>query len=129
MLITAGVLGFTGVALGAFGAHALHAALVARGTVAIWQTAVSYHLVHSVALLALGGWRTDAAEGVARLAVAAVWSWTAGVVLFSGSLYALALGAPAATGLITPIGGVLFLTGWSLVIAMGLRRPPAAPPG
>ncbi len=129
ILITAGVLGFTGIALGAFGAHALHAALAARGTVAIWQTAVSYHLVHSVALLALAGWRTDLADRAARLAGAAAWSWTAGVVFFSGSLYALALGAPAVTGLITPVGGVLFLAGWSLVVALGWRRPPAAPPG
>ncbi len=123
MLIAAGSLGFTGVMLGAFGAHALHPVLTARATVAIWQTAVSYQLVHSVALLALAGWRSDGGERAPRLVAAAAWCWVAGVVLFSGSLYGLALGAPPATGLITPIGGLLFLAGWLLVLVLGWRRP------
>jgi uncharacterized membrane protein YgdD (TMEM256/DUF423 family) len=124
MLMAAGSLGFTGVGLGAFGAHGLHATLMAHGTVAIWQTAVSYHLVHSVALLALVGWRADADAQVPRLAAATAWCWFAGVILFSGSLYALALGAPPAVGPITPVGGLLFLAGWLLVIVTGWRRPP-----
>jgi uncharacterized membrane protein YgdD (TMEM256/DUF423 family) len=114
LTIAAGVLGFAGVALGAFGAHALRDALATRGSTATWQTAVLYHLVHSVALLALGAfWR-----GTANLpfpALVAGWCWVAGVVLFSGSLYWLALGGPKVLGPITPLGGIAFLAGWALV--------------
>ena len=124
----AGLLGLTGVGLGAFGAHALHATLVARGTLAIWQTAVLYQLVHSVAMLALAGWRGDSGGRANGLAAAAVGCWAAGVVLFSGSLYALALSGRPALGYLTPIGGLFYLIGWTLVIVMGWRRGPTTPP-
>ena len=125
ILTVAGLLGLTGVMLGASGAHALHSTLLAHGTVAVWQTAVSYHLVHSVALLALAAWRGASGDRAARLTSATGWCWIAGIILFSGSLYALAMGAPSAVGYLTPIGGLLFLAGWLLVIVMGWRRPPA----
>ena len=127
LLSIAGLLGLTGVLLGAFGAHKLHETLVQHQSVAIWQTAVSYHLIHSVALLALAAWRVEAGTRARRLATAAAGCWIGGVVLFSGSLYALALGAPRAVGPVTPIGGLLFLTGWILVIALGWRQSPAPP--
>ncbi len=110
-LIAAGLLGFTGVALGAFGAHALKATLAVNGTTAIWQTAVLYHLIHAVALGALPGW---------------LWvgrSWITGVVLFSGSLYWLALGGPKILGPITPLGGAALLLGWALLAWHAFKSP------
>jgi uncharacterized membrane protein YgdD (TMEM256/DUF423 family) len=114
LTVAAGVLGFLGVALGAFGAHGLKDVLTERGSAGTWQTAVLYHLVHSVALLALTAyWR--GAAGIPSPALWAGWSWTIGVVLFSGSLYWLALGGPKLLGPITPLGGLAFLAGWALV--------------
>jgi len=101
----AAILGFTGVAFGAFGAHALKGTLAANETAAIWQTAVLYHLVHAVASL----WASDRRPVVVRI-------WAAGVLFFSGSLYALALTNVKWLGAITPIGGVLFLVGWALLV-------------
>jgi uncharacterized membrane protein YgdD (TMEM256/DUF423 family) len=110
-LIAAGVLGFTGVTLGAFGAHALKETLTTHGTTSTWQTAVLYHLVHAVALLALpvGRWPGRC--------------WIAGVVLFSGSLYWLALGGPKALGPVTPLGGLAFLAGWASIAWNAFRAP------
>lgn len=119
--LAAAVLGFLGVALGAFGAHALKPALEAHGSVETWKTAVLYQLVHAVALLALAGWRD--AHGGPNSRVAALW--TAGVVLFSGSLYWLALGGPKILGPITPLGGVAFLAGWALLAWQAWKRPAA----
>ena len=101
----AAVLGFTGVALGAFGAHGLKNVLSANGTAAIWQTAVLYQLVHAVASL----WAAERKPLVARL-------WAAGVLFFSGSLYALAITNIKWLGAITPVGGVLFLIGWAMLM-------------
>lgn len=126
LLSIAGLLGVAGVVLGALGAHVLHASLLARQTVSLWETAVLYHLIHSVALLALAGWRTDARGGVPKPGSAAALCWMGGVLFFSGSLYALALGAPHALWPLTPTGGLLLLTGWALVISLGWRQPPAA---
>jgi uncharacterized membrane protein YgdD (TMEM256/DUF423 family) len=128
LLSFAGLLSVTGVLLGAFGAHALRASLLARQTVDVWHTAVNYQLIHSVALLALAGWMSGADGKAPNVAAAAAWCWVGGVVLFSGSLYALALGAPPALWPLTPLGGLLFVTGWALVIALGWRRPSAPPP-
>lgn len=119
--LAAAVLGFLGVALGAFGAHGLKAALEAQGSTETWKTAVLYHLVHAVALLALAGWRD--AHGGPGGRVAALW--VAGTVLFSGSLYWLALGGPRLLGPVTPLGGVAFLAGWALLAWSAWRRPAA----
>lgn len=105
-----GLLGAAGVGLGAFGAHGLESTLATRATTQVWQTAVFYHLLHAVAALAVSLHRTDS-----RRAQLAVWGWIAGIVLFSGSLYALALGGPRVLGPVTPVGGVAFITGWLLV--------------
>ena len=109
--IAAGLLGFTGVALGAFGAHALKESLAASGYAATWQTAVLYHLIHAVALLAFpsGKW--------------AGRCWIAGLLLFSGSLYWLSLGGPNILGPVTPLGGVLLLAGWALVAWNAFKAP------
>jgi uncharacterized membrane protein YgdD (TMEM256/DUF423 family) len=109
----AGALGFLGVALGAFGAHGLRERL-APGMLDVYKTGVLYHLLHAVALLAVA----LGAERLARpKAVAALWA--AGVVIFSGSLYALALTGVGALGAITPIGGLLLMAGW---VTLALNR-------
>ena len=122
----AGILGVLGVVLGAFGAHALKATLEGRGMAQIWDTAVKYHLVHAVALLALGAWgQARSAAGVAGGKRALAWaarSWVAGVILFSGSLYALALGGPKWLGPVTPLGGLALMAGWAFVIVAAVRE-------
>ena len=101
----AAILGFLGVSLGAFGAHNLKGILESHATTAIWQTAVLYHLVHAVAAL----WASEKRPAV-------VWVWTAGIVVFSGTLYLLAVTNMRWLGAITPIGGVLFLIGWLMIV-------------
>ncbi len=118
----AAIAGFTAVGLGAFGAHALKPTLLARGSLETWHTASLYHLVHAiallgVALLSLGGSTTH------RPLAQAAHCWLAGTVLFSGSLYVLALGGPRWLGPITPVGGVLLIAGWILVAFAGRRSP------
>lgn len=122
----AGLMGVTGVALGAFGAHALRESLLQRQTVNLWQTAVLYHLVHTVALLALTGWKADSAGRLPPAIAAAAYCWIGGIVLFAGSLYGLALGGPRLLGPVTPAGGLLLLAGWVLIMISGLR-PSAGP--
>jgi uncharacterized membrane protein YgdD (TMEM256/DUF423 family) len=115
LLLGAGILGLTGVALGAFGAHGLKATLEATQGMENWKTAVLYQLVHAVALLALASRTEPAARAVG-------WCWIAGVVLFSGSLYALALGFPAKfIWPVTPLGGLAFLMGWARLTWAGFR--------
>jgi uncharacterized membrane protein YgdD (TMEM256/DUF423 family) len=120
-LLAAGLLGFTGVGLGALGAHALKARLTEAGMLQAWDTASRYHLFHALALLALAAWsRADSGAEDNRLA----WirrSWCAGVVLFSGSLYGLALGGPRWLGPITPLGGILLMFGWLFIGWTALR--------
>jgi uncharacterized membrane protein YgdD (TMEM256/DUF423 family) len=113
LLPTVAVLGLLAVSLGAFGAHGLQPLLEERGTAAAWQTAVQYHFYHTLGLLVLalawGGARCRWPRMVAL-------SWILGVLVFSGSLYLLATLAPRWFGAITPIGGVLFLVGWGLLL-------------
>jgi uncharacterized membrane protein YgdD (TMEM256/DUF423 family) len=108
----AAVLGATGVAIGAGGAHALRAHIVPE-YLATFETGVRYHLIHAVAALALA---LGAARRGAGLAIAL---FGVGVLLFSGSLYALALGAEARLGIVTPVGGVALLGGWLALLRLG----------
>jgi uncharacterized membrane protein YgdD (TMEM256/DUF423 family) len=108
-LSLAALLLFAAVGLGAFGAHALKARL-APDMQAIWQTAVQYHAWHALGLLALGLFTMQRPE--APGASLAAWLFVAGIVLFSGSLYALALSGVRGLGAVTPFGGVAFLAGW-----------------
>ncbi len=115
--LIAGFLGVSGVSLGAFGAHALEDTLAASGRTATWETAVLYHLIHAVALFA-------AAQGAVvtrHVSSVLTWSWGGGVLLFSGSLYALCLGGPRWLGPVTPIGGVLLIVGWAWVMRSAWR--------
>jgi len=120
--VTAGAaFGLAGVAAGAFGAHALKARLEPEA-LAVFETAVRYQLVHAVVLLATGAL---AAQFPGRSLRLAVGFFTVGIVLFSGSLYALVLSGVHALGAITPLGGLLFLAGW-LCLALGVRGTAAA---
>jgi uncharacterized membrane protein YgdD (TMEM256/DUF423 family) len=104
--IALAILGATAVGLGAFGAHALRGSL-SSSQMEIWHTAVQYHFWHALAFALAAMMRSRWAA----------WLFAAGVVLFCGSLYAMALGAPDWTGAITPFGGVCFILGW---ITLGL---------
>ena len=117
-LLAAGILGLTGVALGAFGAHALRAQLTELGTRDRWETAVHYHLLHAAAIFAAAIWLHIDTGLIARRIGWAVRWWILGTALFSGSLYLLALKAPTWLGASTaPLGGVSFLVGWAFVAA------------
>ena len=109
------LMGFVGVGLGAFGAHGLRGRLT-PDMLAVFETGVRYQMYHALALLAVGAMlsRVDS-----RAVVVAGWSFTAGILIFSGSLYALALSGVKTLGAITPIGGLAFLAGWiALAIAV-----------
>lgn len=97
------------VALGAFGAHALRSRL-APDLQAVWQTAVQYHAWHALGLFGVGLFLMHRPE--VSLAGWSAWLFVAGIVLFSGSLYALALTGTRALGAVTPIGGAAFIAGW-----------------
>jgi uncharacterized membrane protein YgdD (TMEM256/DUF423 family) len=109
-----------GVAAGAFGSHGLREVL-APDRLAIFETGVRYQMYHALALLALG---VLLARDDRPLFRHAAWSFVIGIILFSGSLYVLALTGMRWSGAITPLGGVAFLVGWVLVVAGALRKPP-----
>jgi len=108
---------FVAVAAGAFGAHALKARL-GVDALAVWETAARYQMVHALALFAVAqaavAWRAPAVQ-------AAGWLFVAGTVLFSGSLYALALTGVRGLGAVTPLGGVAFLAGWACLAWAAIR--------
>jgi len=110
------------VALGAFGAHGLKSRLSAEA-LALWHTAVQYHFWHALGVLAIA---LAAAHFAAPGIRAAGWLLVAGTLAFSGSLYALALGAPRLLGAVAPLGGLLLVAGW-LVFAGAIifSRTPA----
>jgi len=107
--------GFLGVALGAFGAHALKEQLATGGHLETWKTAVLYHLVHGVVLLVM-------AFNAPTRFHSAYWVVLSGMVVFCGSLYLLALLGMSWIGAITPIGGVALLTGWALIFLQAGKR-------
>jgi uncharacterized membrane protein YgdD (TMEM256/DUF423 family) len=107
-------MGFLGVALGAFGAHALRERLE-PAMLQAWNTGVLYHLIHAVALFALGLYAKSSGADVRTGGLLLL----AGILLFSGSLYAMALTGIRPLGAITPVGGVLFLAGWAWIAARG----------
>ena len=116
-LAAGAILGFLAVALGAFGAHALKARLT-PDLLAIWKTANEYHVYHALALVLVGLLARTTKVGL--LGPTAV-CFLLGVLVFSGSLYALALTYTRWLGAITPIGGLLLLAGWAL-LAVGAMR-------
>lgn len=122
LVIAAGVLGLTAVALGAFGAHGLRSMVQAlpdgAERLSWWQTAAHYHLIHALAV-ALAAWL--ASRGPTRAAAVAGACLVAGVVIFSGTLYAMALGGPRWLGAVTPLGGLSMMAGWVAVVVAGVR--------
>ncbi|MEJ2173330.1 MAG: DUF423 domain-containing protein [bacterium] len=110
--------GACGVVLGAFGAHALKARLAAE-QLALWNTATQYLFWHALGLLAVGFACAQMAENPWLRASGALLA--TGVLLFSGSLYLLVLGAPRMLGAITPFGGLAFIAGW-VAMALGVLR-------
>ena len=113
----AAIFGGLGVAIGAFGAHALHDMLVKAGRAETFETAVRYQFYHALAALAIGVlW---AARPELRSLGTTGALWLGGIVVFSGSLYALCFTGVTKLGAVAPIGGLLFLAGWvSLALAV-----------
>jgi uncharacterized membrane protein YgdD (TMEM256/DUF423 family) len=111
---------FLAVAFGAFGAHALKDKMTAAN-LEVYKTAVQYHFFHSLAILIVGAFIVQMRPFEKLLNVVG-WLFLAGIVLFSGSLYALAITDIKVLGAITPLGGLCFLTGWACLAVAALRR-------
>lgn len=110
-LLIGSLAGALGVALGAFGAHGLRSRL-SPDMLAVFETGVRYEMYHAIALIALAALMTRF-DG--WLFHAAGWAFTIGILLFSGSLYLLALTGIRVLGAITPIGGVALILGWAFL--------------
>lgn len=123
-LVAGSILGATGVALGAFGAHALQRVASTLGDdperlLATWETAVRYQMYDSLALLAVG---LLSLRGRRRSLESAGWTLLVGTVVFCGLLYAVVLSGITFLGAIVPVGGVLMITGWILLALAGWRQ-------
>jgi len=111
----AAIAGLLAVLLGAFGAHGLKVLLARNATATLWEKAVFYQFIHAVMLFVLAGRKPFPAV--------AWWSFLAGIAIFSGSLYVLALTGDHWLGAITPVGGVGFVIGWT-ALAVGRSEKP-----
>lgn len=110
----AALLGFLAVALGAFGAHGLKGILLEHATTDIWEKAVFYHFIHAVMLYVLAQ---------RRPVLTGAWlSFLGGILIFSGSLYVLAVTNVRWLGAITPLGGLAFLAGWGALFFTARQR-------
>ena len=109
----AAALCFVAVALGAFGAHGLRSTLEAHGMLDVWNKAVFYHFIHAIALLVLALYGTLNRGACLLLLI--------GILLFSGSLYLLALTNLRWLGAVTPFGGLCFLAGWAWLVVASPR--------
>ena len=112
-IIIAGFIGFTGVALGAFGAHRLSDQLSSE-MMSIYKTGVLYHLIHAVAILTIAFYGN-------KLLYKSALMFVIGILLFSFSLYVYAQSGNKLFAIITPIGGIFLLIGWALIIFEGIR--------
>lgn len=111
----AAIAGLLAVVLGAFGAHSLKSLLLDHGTTQIWEKAVFYHFIHAVMLFVLADRKPF--RGLSW------WSFLAGIIIFSGSLYVLAATNILWLGAITPVGGVCFIVGWVCLIIKPANTP------
>lgn len=115
--------GFLSVAAGAFGAHALRGRLEPRA-VELFETAARYQMFHALALVLVGGLLARVGEGTFGLRASSLTvaggAFVVGTLIFCGTVYALALGAPRVLGAVTPIGGVAFLIGWGALVHSAL---------
>lgn len=122
-LITGALFALTAVMAGAFGAHGLRGVVSAQG-LEVFQTAVTYQMYHALALIllaVLSGLGMAGGPGARLLSIGAGF-FTAGILLFSGSLYLLVLTQMSWLGPITPVGGVCFMVGWAFLITAGLKH-------
>lgn len=117
LLAAGAVLGLLGVGAGAFGAHAVRERISAE-RLDNWKTAADYQLWHALATILAG---LAAARWDSGAAAAAGWCFVAGTLIFSGSLYALAVTDRRRFGAITPIGGVILLVGWAFLVVAAIR--------
>jgi uncharacterized membrane protein YgdD (TMEM256/DUF423 family) len=113
MIRIAAALCFLAVALGAFGAHSLKSMLETHGMLDVWNKAVLYHFIHAIALFVLALYGTTNRG--------AWWLLFAGIFLFSGSLYLMALRNLHWLGAVTPLGGLCFLAGWAWLVIAPLK--------
>ena len=120
-IVTGALHGFLAVALGAFGAHALEGVLDDYGR-GVWETAVQYQMFHATALLVVGLLMSSKLLGEVKQLNLAGFFFNLGIVFFSGSLYVLAISGIKILGAVTPIGGVLFLAGWVLIIVSAIKH-------
>ncbi len=118
IVIAGAILAFLGVALGAFGAHALRSRVDAN-LLAVYQTGVQYHLVHALGVMLIGV-LVQVVPDLKWLRIAG-WTMVVGVIVFSGSLYTLSLTGVRAFGAVTPLGGVALLAAW-LMLAFGAAK-------
>jgi uncharacterized membrane protein YgdD (TMEM256/DUF423 family) len=119
-IVIGAVMAALAVAAGAFGAHALEARL-SPDRLATWETAARYHMYHALGLILVG--IAGARSGSTTVWSLAGWLLLAGILVFCGTVYALALGAPRWLGAITPLGGLAFIAGWMAFAAGALRLP------
>ncbi len=119
-ILVSSVSGFLGVALGAFGAHGLKDRLDAYA-LGVWQPAVPYQVWHALALFGVGLLLRLPGGGDSRLANQAGWGFFFGTIVFSGSLYLLALTGVKTLGAITPLGGVAYLFGWFALARVAMK--------
>lgn len=117
-LAIAGALIALATALGAFGAHALKAHL-SQDKLQVYETAVRYHFIHALGLLAIGVLLRSIDGELLRWSAALV---LVGIILFSGSLYLLTFGAPRLFGIVTPVGGLALIAGWALFALTVFRQ-------
>ncbi len=117
-IIMGALSGAIGVAAGAFGAHALRARVEPR-MLEVFETGARYQMYHALAMLA-AAWMVSRFPGA--LMNASGWLFMVGTVLFSGSLYAMALTGVRALGAITPLGGVCFIAGWACIALAAMKR-------
>jgi len=120
-IISGAIHGFLAVALGAFAAHGLKDVLDDYGT-GIWNTAVQYQMFHATALILVGILMARSILGEVKQLKIALICFNLGILIFSGSLMVLALTGIKVLGAITPIGGVLFLVGWVMVMLAAVKK-------
>ena len=118
ILLWGAVLSGLGVGLGAVGAHALRSILRANGRIETYEVAVRYQVIHALALLIAGALMAQVQNKTLRWAASC---WVGGILLFSGSLYALSFTSITAFAFLTPVGGFLFLAGWAFLVTAVLK--------
>ncbi|WP_010630674.1 DUF423 domain-containing protein [Sporolactobacillus vineae] len=119
-IVTGALLAFLSVAFGAFGAHILKSHLSAQA-LSVYETGVQYQMYHSLGLILFGLLALTVLHGSASLLSWAGGLMILGIVLFSGSLYALSISGIRLLGIITPFGGVAFLAAWALVAIAAIK--------